>query len=93
MYNPQYWSMASVMAAPRTTGKRQGLGKEIDDLLADFCAAHFGAPATEIVRAAVRKFIRDSLENEPELNKRFEEARKIRLGSVPPKIVRLNSND
>jgi hypothetical protein len=78
------------LAAPRKTGARNSLGKEVDDLLADFSAATYGAPATQIIREAVEAHITARLEAEPALRARVDAARKKRLGSVPPKVVRLN---
>ena len=75
------------VAANRTTGARNTLGEEVDCLLADFCAANFSAPATQIIRIAVKKFIYETLENEPEMKKRFDDARKERLGQSPLKVV------
>jgi len=51
------------------------------DLL-DFCEAHRGAPEHRIIADALRAFIDDRLQAEPELRKRFEEARRKRLGLI-----------
>jgi hypothetical protein len=48
----------------------------------DFCEAHRGAPDNRIIADAVRAFIADRLEAEPELKKRFEQARRDRLGII-----------
>lgn len=46
----------------------------------DFCEAHRGSPENRIIADALRAFIADRLAAEPELRKRFEEARRERLG-------------
>lgn len=84
--------MVTTMAAPRKTGARNSLGREVDDLLADWCAANYSAPATQVIREAVLAHIQERLDKEPELKKRFEEAKKNRLGVTPPKIVHLKPN-
>jgi hypothetical protein len=66
--------------AKRSTGARFNLGEPWDSDLADFLAAHFGGSATEVVRAALRIFIEDQLAKDPESKKRFDEARRHRLG-------------
>ena len=49
----------------KTTPLRPQLGAEIEAMLEDFCAAHHGANASEVVRKAVRDFImRDIATNE-----------------------------
>lgn len=57
------------------------------DLL-DFCEAHRGAPEHRIIADALRAFIDARIDAEPELKKRFEEARKNRLGQKE-KVVKL----
>ena len=60
----------------------------------DFCEANYGAPAIRIIREAVRQFIDESLENEPALRKRFEEARLKRLkASKPISVVKGRNED
>ena len=59
--------------------------------MADFCAAHYGAPEREIMRAAIDLFIQERLAAEPEVRKRYEEARKRRLGLAEPRVVPMNS--
>jgi hypothetical protein len=51
----------------------------LDGELSDFCAAHYNAPAIEIIRHAVRHFMTERLEAEPEMRRRYEEARRQRL--------------
>jgi len=77
------------LAAPRKTGARNSLGADIDGLLADYSAANYGAPATQIIRAAVKEHIQKRLETEPELRKRFDDAKKERIGPSPLRVVRL----
>jgi hypothetical protein len=67
---------------PRTTGSRLGLSEPLNSDLLDFREAHRGAPETRIVADALRAFIDDRLAAEPELKKRFDEARRARLGIV-----------
>jgi hypothetical protein len=54
--------------------------------LMDFCEAHRGAPEKRVVADALRAFIDERLSVEPELRKRFEEARRKRLGIKEDKI-------
>jgi hypothetical protein len=56
------------------------LPEAVDSDLTDFCEAHRGAPANRIIHDALRAFIKDRLDAEPELKKRFDEARRKRLG-------------
>src|SRR5436309_13895010 len=72
--------------AKLSTGARFNLGEPWDSDLADFLAAHFGASATEVVRVALRAFINDQLAKDPESKKRFDEARRKRLGLNGDKI-------
>lgn len=60
--------------------------------LLDFCEAHRGAPEQRIIADALRAFIDDRLDAEPELKKRFDAARKKRLGR-DEKPIRLIKND
>lgn len=64
-------------------------GEPLAGDLADFCAAHYGAPEREIVRAALRAFIDAQLDAEPEMRKRYDAAKKLRIGGETPKIVKL----
>jgi hypothetical protein len=57
--------------------------------LMDFCTAHYGAPEREIIRAALRAFIDAKLDAEPEMRKRYNAAKKERLGGGSPKLVKL----
>ena len=62
-------------------GSRLNLGEPWTSDLADFRAAHYGVAETDIIKAALDAFIKDRLAAEPEMRKRFEEARKKRLGA------------
>jgi hypothetical protein len=61
--------------------------------LVDFCEAHYGAPEREVIRSALRAFIDSRLEAEPEMRKRYDAAKKTRLGLPTPKIVKLRSDE
>lgn len=61
-------------------GSRLKLGEPHASNLADFCAAHYGAPEIGIIREALKEFIEARLAAEPEVRKRFESARNERLG-------------
>jgi len=78
--------------ANQSKGTRLGLGEPWQGLLADFCAAHYNAPERDIIRAALDFFIAAQLAAEPETKKRFDEARKKRLGQSAD-VVRLISPD
>lgn len=54
--------------------------------LVDFCEAHRGAPEKRVVADALRAFIDERLAAEPELRKRFEEARRKRVGVREDKL-------
>jgi hypothetical protein len=64
----------------KSKGSRHKLGEPLTSDLADFCVASWGAPEKEIIKAALTDFIERRLTMEPELRKRFEEAREARLG-------------
>lgn len=70
------------MGRPISTGSRANYPEPLKSDFLDFCEAHRGAPAHRIVEDALRAFIDDRLGAEPELKKRFDEARKRRLGSL-----------
>jgi predicted SpoU family rRNA methylase len=67
------------MAERTTGGFRLDLGEPLASELADFCVAHYKAPQTEIIRAALRVFIDRQLTAEPEMRKRYDDARQKRL--------------
>ena len=75
----------------KSKGARSDLGEPWTGDLADFCAAHYGAPEKHVIRAALEFFIQDRLAKEPEMRKRFEEARKRRLGAAGNNIKLLPS--
>jgi hypothetical protein len=75
----------------RTTGSRLKLGQPLADDLLDFCEAHRGAPEIRIIRDALRTFIDERLDAEPELKKRFHEARRRRLGAAGENIAILRT--
>lgn len=68
--------------AKKTTGSRLQLGEPLASDLADFCEAHYGAPEIRIIREALRQFIDTRLGAEPEVARRFEEARRKRIGAL-----------
>lgn len=57
-------------------------------MLTDFCAAHYNAPERDIIRAALDFFVQNRLDAEPEMRKRFEDARRRRLG-LSDSVVRI----
>jgi hypothetical protein len=54
------------------------LGEPVATDLEDFCAAHYGAPAINVIREAVTLFIVDQLARDPELRMRFDRLRQER---------------
>jgi len=66
----------------RTTGARNPYPEPLNSDFVDFCEAHRGSPGNRIVQDALRAFIDERLEVEPELKKRFDEARRKRLGLI-----------
>lgn len=69
-------------------GVRLGLGEPWQSMLRDFCAAHYNAPERDMIRVALDFFIQNRLEAEPEVKKRFDEARRKRLG-LSDSVVRI----
>jgi hypothetical protein len=67
------------MAAHKTSGKRASYGAEIDTLLADYRAVVHQAPEREIVRDAIRHFIKARLDSNEGLKFEFDELRRKRL--------------
>jgi hypothetical protein len=55
------------------------LGPEVEALLADFCAANDDTPKVRVIRRALKFYIKNRMENDSELAKRVNEARKTRL--------------
>ncbi len=70
----------------KPTDARYQLGEPLAGDLQDFCAAHYNAPASDIIRTALREFIDARLAVEPEMRKRYEAARKARLAGGNDKI-------
>jgi hypothetical protein len=64
----------------RSKGSRLKLGEPLASDLLDFRAASYWAPEIEVVREAVRRHIDTRLNAEPEMKRRFEQARRTRLG-------------
>lgn len=79
--------------AKKPTKGRIRLGNPIQDDLADFCEAHYGAPQINIIRRAVKAFIKDRLAAEPELKERYEAARKERRGQTESNIHIIKSDN
>ena len=57
-----------------------GLDDELIGRVQDFREGYFGAPEYRIVAEALEFFMRDRLKAEPEVKRRYEAARKMRLG-------------
>lgn len=72
--------------------KNYDLGDVAYGMLVDFCEAHYGAPEVHIIREAVEFFVEDRLAAEPEMRKRYERARSIRLGENIRALPISNSN-
>ena len=68
------------MARRERTGARQQLGAELDADLADLSEAFHGAPVSRLIRRAVKDFVERTLEQEPAVRRRFDIARRERLG-------------
>jgi Arc/MetJ-type ribon-helix-helix transcriptional regulator len=56
----------------RSTGARFHLGEPWESTLEDFCAAHFAASATQVIRAALEAFIKSELARDRATAERFE---------------------
>ena len=67
--------------------KKIRLGEPFATMLRDFCDANYGAPALNVLREAVEEHIKRRIEN-PELNERYEAARRKRL-NLPDQVVQL----
>jgi hypothetical protein len=59
--------------------KLLGFDEELIERIQDFREGYFGAPEYRIVAEALEHFMRDRLEAEPEVRRRYEAARKARL--------------
>jgi len=66
--------------------KLLGFEDELIERIQDFREGYFGAPEYRIVAEALEHFMRDRLEAEPEVRKRYEEARKARLAAKEPRL-------
>lgn len=73
----------------RSTGARFHLGEPWDSNLADFCVAHHGATATQVLRDALDVLIMKELEENIGLARRYEEARRKRFGILESENVHL----
>jgi hypothetical protein len=69
-------------------GSRTGLGEPWQGMLSDFCKAHYNAPERDIIRAALDFFIHNRLDAEPQMQLRYEEARRKRL-ELGDNVVRI----
>jgi hypothetical protein len=49
-------------------------------MITDFLTAHFDGSATAVARIAMKAYIEDQLAKDPESKKRYDEARRGRLG-------------
>lgn len=75
------------MARRRTTGSRFKLGEPFDEMLDDFCAAHFNASATEVMRQALSHFIRAELDANMGMKERYDAARQRRLTGADANVA------
>jgi hypothetical protein len=58
-----------------------GLDEELVDRFTDFREGYFGAPEGRVLAEAIEMFMADRLAAEPEVRKRYEDARQKRLGA------------
>jgi hypothetical protein len=58
--------------APRSKGKRLGLGDPIQTMLADFCAAQHNATERTVIRSAVKAYIEEQLRRDAATRERYE---------------------
>jgi hypothetical protein len=68
----------------RGTGSRLvqlGLDKELAERFTDFREGYLGAPESRVIAEAIEHYMADRLAAEPEVKKRYEEAREKRLGT------------
>jgi len=66
------------------------LGVEVEALLEDYCAANDGTPKVRVIRKAIKHYIEYRRQN-PEIEKRMDEARKDRLAPQREKITVIGS--
>ncbi|MDP6475253.1 MAG: hypothetical protein QF894_10165 [Alphaproteobacteria bacterium] len=57
-------------------------GNELSMRFKDLSAANFGARKGSVARIAIDQFINRQLSDDPEMRKRYEEARRIRLAAI-----------
>jgi hypothetical protein len=63
-----------------------GVERELVDRFTDFREGYFGAPENRILAEAIELYMADRFDKEPEVKKRYDEARKKRLGLASEKI-------
>ena len=68
-----------------------GLDKELVEDFTDFREGYLGAPEHRVLAEAIRLYMIERLDAEPEVKKRYEAARERRLGGKKS-IVRLVPN-
>ncbi len=66
--------------------KLLGFDEELIERIQDFREGYFGAPEYRIVAEALEHFMRDRLEAEPEVRRRYEAARQARLAAKEPRL-------
>jgi hypothetical protein len=66
--------------------KLLGFEEELIERIQDFREGYFGAPEYRIVAEALEHFMRDRLEAEPEVRRRYEAAREARLAAKEPRL-------
>ena len=65
----------------RSVDARLKLGEPLASKFRDYCAANYNCAQIEVIREAIEGHIDARLRSEPELRRRYEEARKARLGA------------
>ena len=58
--------------APRSKGKRLGLGEPVQTMLADFCTAQHDATERTVIRSAVKAYIEDQLRKDAATRELYE---------------------
>ncbi len=58
--------------APRSKGRRLGLGEPVQTMLADFCTAQHDATERTVIRSAVKAYIEDQLKKDAATRERYE---------------------
>jgi hypothetical protein len=59
-------------------GKHFIFDEAVNDILQDFCNANFNASEKTVVQIALRDFIENELDRQPETRKRFDELQLMR---------------